>query len=138
MRQKLRLLTTLGLVCSFAACASYTAGSVPPDARPLEAAPLQALLDNTHRSGLWFNDGYSGGLSYSFAPAGKLEVRSRYVTSKVVTGRWRIQTTPTRLCTQIENDQENCHVIYQLPGDRIYVDAPNLSMQANTFVVGPR
>lgn len=128
----------VGALCLVGGCASYTPGTVPADARPLQAAALQNLLDRTARSDQWFNDGYDGGLRYRFEPGGRLEVRSRYVTSKVISGRWRVQADPARLCTQLEGSEEGCHAAYQLPGDRLYLDVPRLSAQANTFVITPR
>jgi hypothetical protein len=119
-------------------CASDTPGTVPVDAKPMDATQLQALMDRAGRDSLWLDDAYSGGLRFRFEPSGRLEVRSRYVTSKVVPGRWRVQTSPARLCTQVEQDAEKCHPVYQLPGERFYVDVPHLSTEANTFVLRPR
>lgn len=133
MRPRFLLLFTL-----LTGCASYMPGTVPAEARPMDATQLQALLDLAGREALWFDDAYRGGLRYRFEPGGRLEVRSRFMTAKVVPGRWRVQTSPARLCSQIEQDPETCHPVYQLPGERFYVDVPSQSAEANTFVLRPR
>lgn len=119
-------------------CASYAPGTVPPGARPMEAGELTALMDHAARDALSFDDAYSGGLRYRFEPGGRLEVRSRFVTSQVVVGRWRVQNSPARLCSQIEHGPESCNPLYQLPGERFYLDVPSLSTEANTFVLRPQ
>lgn len=126
------------IVTLLTGCASYLPGTDPLEAKSMDTAQLQALMDRAGREALWFDDAYTGGLRYRFEPGGRLEVRSRFVTAKVVPGCWRVQTSPARLCSQIEQDAETCHPVYQLPDERFYVDVPSLPAEANTFVLRPR
>jgi hypothetical protein len=129
----------LGLFSLITACASTSESSVPPpDAQPLNAGQIQSLVDRADRQNLWFDDAFPQGLRFRLQAGGALEVRSRYVTNKVIAGKWRVETASAKLCTQIEQDPENCHSVFELPGGRIYLDVRQLSSEANTFVLRPR
>lgn len=129
----------LGLLSLITACASTSQSSVPPsDARAMNVAQIQSLLDRADRQDLWFDDAYPQGLRFRFLKGGGVEVRSRYQTNKVIPGLWRLDAASSRLCIQIERDPENCYAVFDLPGERVYVDVPVLAVEANTFVLKPR
>jgi hypothetical protein len=135
MRILLMMMSSIALLFG---CATYTPGGVPKEAKTLNVGELRAVFDRAARESLVFDDGYSGGLRFRFEPDGRLEVRSRFVPLKAIGGRWRLSGEPAQLCTQVERDPEMCNTVYQLAGDRYYVDVPTLSAEANTFTLRPR
>jgi len=67
-----------------------------------------------------------------------MQVRSRFFTAKVVAGQWRLSAEPALLCIRLEQDAEACHTVYQLSGDRFYVDLPERAAETNTFTLRSR
>lgn len=110
---------------------------VPIDGKHLDAAALLAILDRAEKAGMWFEDGYEGGLRYRFSSDGAMTVRSRHVRNQVISGTWRIQKETGALCTSIEEDPEQCSGVYALDDGRVFVHVAHLSRKANTFEMVP-
>lgn len=110
---------------------------VPKDGERLEASALLAILDRAEKAGMWFEDGYEGGLRYRFSSDGAMTVRSRHVRNQVISGTWRVQEDTGALCTRIEDDPEHCSGVYTLEDGRVFVHVAHLSRKANTFEMVP-
>ncbi|MFN9730295.1 MAG: hypothetical protein ACK59M_07505 [Pseudomonadota bacterium] len=106
---------------------------VPKDGERLEASALLAILYRAEKAGMWFEDGYEGGLRYRFSSDGAMTVRSRHVRNQVISGTWRVQEDTGALCTRIEDDPEHCSRVYTLEDGRVFVHVAHLSRKANTF-----
>lgn len=119
-------------------CASYTPGVVPREAKALHVVELRALFERAASEALWFDDDVKNGLRFRFEPDGRMQVRSRFFTAKVVAGQWRLSAEPALLCIRVEQDPEACHTVYQLSGDRFYVDLPERAAETNTFTLRSR
>jgi hypothetical protein len=123
------------VVLQLAGCATSSPGVVPSAATRLNAAELVALSARASSAEQRFYDGYEQGLVYALSANGALEVRSRYVTKKVVNGTWRVDQANGRFCTTLAPDPESCFALYWIGGNSYYADVPKLSQQANTLTL---
>ncbi len=135
-KSSLVLLMTF-LVALSAGCATETPGRPPAEASVLSTDELRSLIERAAASRRVFDDSYNGGLTYAFFVDERLSVTSRFVTGKVVPGKWRIDAPGARLCTRIEEDAETCGRVYRLSAtrERYYFDFEGRTQRANTFEV---
>jgi hypothetical protein len=129
------LASAIATISTITGCASYIPGSVPPASTKLTGQEINSLVSTLVSTNKRLNDGYDGGLTYWLRDGGNLEVKSRYVTSKTVFGKWRVDAQAGKICTQIERDPEACYTLHRVNQDTYYIDVPNLSSQANTLSV---
>jgi hypothetical protein len=132
-KSSLVLLMTF-LVALSAGCATETPGQPPAEASVLSTDELRSLIERAAASRRVFDDSYNGGLTYAFLGDGRLAVTSRFVTGKVVPGKWRVDAQGARLCTRIEEDAETCARVHRLSTspERYYIDVEGRTQRANT------
>jgi hypothetical protein len=128
-------LTSLGLFALFALIASILSGCIssggrpviPPGATPLSAVELRELFASSPT----FDNGWSGGVSYTVGPSGDMTFTSRTFTSKKFPGRWTLRGD--QFGYQIEDGEWTYATIYRVSPDLFYFDNPASTAKDNTL-----
>jgi hypothetical protein len=120
-----------------AGCATpFVPGAVPDGARALSGTEIAAITQRAVSQAWLFDNAFDGGVTYQLQANGSLRVTSRYVTSKIVMGSWRVDAVNSLLCTRIESGQEACSRMYEMtPDRRYYLAVEGSSLQDNTLTI---
>ncbi len=128
-------LTTLSLLSLLVLVASILSGCIssggrpviPPGATPLSAVELRELFATSPT----FDNGWSGGVSYTVRPSGEMTFTSRTFTSKKIPGRWTLRGD--QFGYQVENGEWIYATIYRVSPDTFYFDNPDSTAKDNTL-----
>jgi hypothetical protein len=100
---------------------------IPPGATPLSALELRELFATSPT----FDNGWSGGVSYTVRPSGDMTFTSRTFTSRQISGRWALRGD--QFGYQIEDSEWTYATIYRVSPDTFYFDNPASNAKDNTL-----